>query len=499
MSTKDTPPTVSKTEDKTHASPAVPKYSFYALLILSLVNFLNYIDRQILPAVAPLMVKDREHGGIGLSDAELGYMEASLLLSFTVLAPLFGRLGDRYPRAKIMASAAVVWSVATALTGFADRLSFMPSGLRLDVPVVGVTLALSGVALTLCLIRALVGVGESAYSTITPSLIADYFPPQRRATALGVFQAAIPMGFALGFVIGGVLAYYFGWRAAFMIVGVPGLLTAVLVWRLREPARGATDAPAPHYDTALEEIVEAPAETARALADAGKKETTLRNVWNILKTRDWLISTAGYTALTFALGAMATWATVLMERDKGMSPEGAAITLGLVSLVAGAAGTFGGGWLADRVKAYRHNAYFLVCAVSTLLGIVPTIAVLVADSPSLFLPGIFLAVMLLFVSNAPFHAILLESVPVHVRAMAVALNIVIIHTFGDAISRALVGVLSDSLKAGQFAPLAALGQALGIDSSRQHLSTALLIVPVALAVSTCLFFVGAKAQKRDET
>lgn len=490
---KDTPAKATPTGgETTPASPAVPKYSVYALLILSLVNFLNYIDRQVLPAVAPVMLEDPE---LGLNDAELGYMEAALLLSFTVLAPLFGRLGDRYPRAKIMASAAVVWSVATALTGFADRLSFMPSGLSLHVPVVGATLTLSGIALTLCFIRAFVGVGESAYSTITPSLIADYFPPQRRATALGVFQAAIPMGFSLGFVIGGVLAYYFGWRAAFMIVGVPGLLTAVLVWRLREPARGATDVP--HHETALEEIVEAPAETARALADAGKKETTLRGVWNILKTRDWLISTVGYTALTFALGAMATWATVVMARDKGMSKESAAITLGVVSLLAGAAGTFGGGWLADRIKAYRHNAYFLVCAVSTLLGIVPTVVVLVADSPYVFLPAIFLAVMLLFVSNAPFHAILLESVPVRVRAMAVALNIVIIHTFGDAISRALVGVLSESLKAGHSAALAALASAVGIDPS-QHLSTALLIVPAALVVSTLFFFVGAKAQKPGE-
>jgi MFS family permease len=485
---------ISKEQNPDAATPAVPKYSYYALLILSLVNFLNYIDRQVLPAVAPVLLKDPD---LGLTHSELGYMEASLLLSFTVLAPLFGRLGDRYPRAKIMASAAVVWSVATALTGFADRLSFLPSGLRFDVPLVGLTLTLSGIALTLCIIRAFVGIGESAYSTITPSLIADYFPPHRRATALGVFQAAIPMGFALGFVIGGILAHFFGWRAAFMIVGVPGLLTAVLVWRLREPARGSTDVHQ-RQETALEEIVEAPAETSRALARPASKGTTLRNVWNILTTRDWIISTAGYTALTFALGAMATWATVVMESDKGMSATGASVTLGIVSLLAGATGTFGGGWLADRIHTRRHNAYFLVCAVSTLLGIVPTLGVLVADDPRVFLPAIFFAVMLLFVSNAPFHAILLESVPVHIRAMAVALNIVIIHTFGDAISRALVGVLSDSLKAGQFRALAALADAIGIDASRQHLSTALLIVPAALAVSTILFFVGAKSQKRAQ-
>jgi MFS family permease len=436
-------------------------------------------------------------------------MEAALLLSFTILAPIFGRLGDRYPRAKLMATAAVLWSIATALTGLVESLPFLPDSLRLHVPVLNVTLALSGVALALCAVRACVGVGESAYSTITPSLIADYFPPHRRATALGVFQAAIPMGFALGFVIGGVLAHYFGWRVAFMIVGVPGLLTAVLVWRLREPRRGATEVPTPREEevspgestrgeTALEEMAEAPAEVSRALAEEGSDESTLRTVGRILATRDWLISTVAYTALTAALGAFATWATVVLVRDKGMSQTSAAVTLGVVTLLAGAAGTFGGGWVADRLAAKRHNAYFLVCAVGTLLGVFPTFFVLAADSPYVFLPSTFLAVTLLFVSNAPFHAILLESVPVGARAMAVALNIVVIHAFGDAISRALVGVLSDSLKEGHFAALSALASALGIESATQHLTTALLIAPFALVVSTTLFFLGAKLQKRTK-
>src|SRR5438067_45058 len=227
---------------------------------------------------------------LNLTDAELGYMEAALLLSVTVLAPLFGRLGDRYPRAKLMATAAVLWSFATAATGVVDRLNFLPASLQLHIPLVNVTLVLSGVALALCAVRACVGVGESAYSTITPSLIADYFPHHKRATALGVFQAAIPMGFALGFVIGGVLAHFFGWRVAFMLVGVPGLLTAVLVWRLREPRRGATDLPIQHEST-LEGVVESSVETSRAASDSVKgsaieeesgdtvkEESTLRTV-----------------------------------------------------------------------------------------------------------------------------------------------------------------------------------------------------------------------------
>src|SRR5262249_26141961 len=162
----------------------------------------------------------------------------------------------------------------------------------------------------------MVGVGESSYSTITPTLIADYFPLQKRATVLGVFQAAIPMGFALGFVLGAVLAHYFGWRIAFMVVGLPGLIIAILVWRLREPVRGARD--------------EKPEVATEADLNASWWQTTRR----ILSTRDWLLSTVGYSALTFVLGAFATWATLMLARDKRMSETAAAVVLGVVTLLA---------------------------------------------------------------------------------------------------------------------------------------------------------------------
>ena len=459
------------------ARSQVPRYSYYALAILTLVNFLNYIDRQILPSVAPLMMKD-----LGLTDTEIGAMEAALLLSFTVLAPLFGRLGDRYSRAKLMASAAVIWSVATALTGVMDTLPILPGPVRFNVPLVQFTLALSGVAIVLCLVRAIVGVGESSYSTITPSLIADYFPPKRRATALGVFQAAIPMGFALGYVIGVVLAYFFGWRMAFMIVGVPGLITAALVWRLREPVRGA-----------LDEVHEKDAKP-----DTTSRESFLATSWRILRTRDWFLSTAGYTALTFVLGAFATWATILLVREKGLSVTQAGIVLGVVTLLAGAAGTFGGGWLADRLIAKRRNAYFLVCAVSSALGIVPVFVVLTTNNPWIFIPAIFLAVFFLFINNAPFHAILVNSVPSLVRATAVALNIVIIHIMGDVISRFGVGVISDSIKAGGLSFIAAFARLLGIDAQSQHLTAALLVIPLALLLSSALFLWGAVERKEEQ-
>jgi MFS family permease len=314
-------------------------------------------------------------------------------------------------------------------------------------------------------------------------LIADYFPPQRRATALGVFQAAIPMGFALGYVLGGVLASYFGWRAAFMIVGLPGLFTAVIVWLLKEPERGKS------------ETAESAAEFAAPPDPTAAKSPTdpwLRTVWRIITTRDWLLSTAGYTALTFVLGAFATWASSMLQEEKGMSEIGANLVLGITTLAAGALGTFGGGWIADRIVAKRRNGYFLVCAAGSLLGIIPSILALVTHRPIYFITAIFVTVFFLFINNAPFHAILVGSVPPTIRASAMALNIVAIHLFGDVISRGGVGVLSENLKLGKVAVLADAAKVFGIDPVREHLTTALLLAPPALLISAFFFYWGGR-------
>src|ERR1043166_6232350 len=450
----------------------VARYSYYALGVLTLVNFLNYIDRQVLPAVAPVMQRD-----LGLTDTEIGAMEASLLLSFTVLAPLFGWLGDRYSRTKLMAAAAVVWSVATGVIAWLDKLPLRLPSMHLQVPLFGIV-GLSGLAAGLCSVRAVVGIGESSYSTITPALIADYFPIERRATALGVFQAAIPMGFTLGFVLGALLAHFFGWRIPFLLVGLPGLFLAAVVWSLREPKRGEHDA-----------------------VGSRDQESAPTSWWQTTKkvftTPDWLLSTTGYTAVTFVLGAFATWATLMLAREKNMGPTAAAVVLGVVTLFAGATGTFGGGWVADRVAAKRRNGYYLVCAISSLLAVVPAFLALIMHAPTIFLPAIFIAVALLFVNNAPFHAILVNSVPPAIRATAVALNIVVIHVCGDVISRFGVGTLSDAIAAGHIGFIHRLAGWVGLDPVHEHLTSALLVVPLALFISAFFFFWGAQRDSRS--
>jgi len=397
-----------------------------------------------------------------------------------VLAPLFGWLGDRYSRTRLMALAAVIWSIATGFSAWIDKSPLLPPAMHLQLPFFG-AVGLSAIAAALCCVRALVGVGESSYSTITPALVADYFPMQRRATALGIFQAAIPMGFALGFVLGAVLAHFFGWRVAFLLVGVPGLLMAVFLWNLREPKRGAHDEPE--------------ANRASSSVDSSAPKSWWQTTREIFTTADWLLSTAGYTALTFVLGAFATWATLMLARDKHMSDTAAAVVLGVVTLVAGAAGTFGGGWIADRVAARRRNGYFLVCALGSFLAIFPALVALVTHTPLLFIPAIFFAVALLFVNNAPFHAILVNSVRPAIRASAVAMNIVVIHVCGDVISRFGVGTLSDSIAAGRINLLAAFARLVGLDPTQEHLTAALLVVPLALLASTFFFLWGARRHR----
>jgi MFS transporter, Spinster family, sphingosine-1-phosphate transporter len=441
----------------------VTRYSFYALTVLALVNFLNYIDRQIFPAVAGHLIKDPT---LKLTDTQIGLIEASLLLSFTIFAPLFGRLGDRRSRTKLLAGAAAAWSIATAVAALAGVLPLGDKLFQIHLPFTSAVITLTSVALFLCIARAIVGIGESAYSTITPSLIADLFPISRRGMAMGVFQAAIPIGFALGFIIGGVLAHFFGWRAAFMIVGVPGLITAVMIWRIKEPVRGQMDIPV-HFE----------------------KRSFLATAKYVLRIRDYLLSTAGYTALTFTLGTFATWSVILMVRDKGLDETSASIWIGVITLVGGAVGTFGGGYLADIIAARWERGYFLVCGLSSLFGTIPVLIALVSNRPAVYLTAIFFTVLLLFTNNAPFHAILVNSVPVQTRATAIAINILIIHTLGDTISRPVVGILSDLIKEGELLWLTSFSNAIGVEYG-QHLSAALLISPVALLISSALFFMG---------
>src|SRR5437016_5242543 len=186
--------------------------AFYALGVVTLLNFLNYIDRLILAAVLPRVKVE-----LVLTDFQLGLLANAFLVAYFVTSPVFGVWGDRLSRPRLMAAGVVAWSVATAAAGITRNFA------------------------QLLIARACVGVGEAAYATISPALLSDYFPRSERGRAFAIFYVAIPVGSAAGFLLGGALERAFGWRAAFYAVGLPGIALALLALRVTDPVRGSAE------------------------------------------------------------------------------------------------------------------------------------------------------------------------------------------------------------------------------------------------------------------
>ncbi|HTP29510.1 MAG TPA: MFS transporter, partial [Anaeromyxobacteraceae bacterium] len=261
-----------------------------ALAILTLINLFNYLDRFVVSA----LVESLKRSELALSDTQLGLLATGFIVVYTASSPLFGSLGDRGPRPRLIAAGVFAWSCATALGGFARGFT------------------------SLLLARSAVGVGEAAYGTIAPAIIADLYPRSRLGRVMAIFFAAIPVGSALGFVVGGLIDRAFGWRAAFLVAGTPGLALALLCLRMRDPVRGAQDSPV---------FLAAPA------ASADGVRTYLR----LLRNRPYLLTVGGYAAYTFALGGMAFWMPAFLERVRGVSRAQATVLFGAVVVMTGLA------------------------------------------------------------------------------------------------------------------------------------------------------------------
>ncbi len=394
------------------------------LAILSFVNLFNYLDRYVVPA----LFESLKHSRLALSDADLGSLMSAFLIIYTLSAPVFGTLGDRRSRPRLIAVGVALWSVATALSGFAT--SFV----------------------ALLAARASVGVGEAAYGTVGPSLLSDYYPAERRGRVMAVFFAAIPVGSALGYVIGGLVDAHYGWRRAFFVAGAPGIVLAALCLWLRDPPRGAQDG--------------APAEPPHR----GPRHTYRR----LLGNRPYALTVAGYAAYTFAVGGLAAWMPAFLERVRGMPRAQATVSFGEIVVVTGFVGTFAGGWLGDRWARRTPAALVWLCALSTLAAAPLVWITLTTPSPRVYLATMVAAQFCLFLSTGPVNAAIVNLVSPLERATAVALSVFAIHFFGDAISPFLIGVISDATS----------------------LATAVKIVPAAVVVSGLVWLAAARAQRR---
>ena len=278
-----------------------------ALLLLTGLNFLNYIDRNVLFAVQPLVQKE-----FALTDAQVGFLTSAFFVCYMIAAPLVAPLADRYSRKRIMAAGAFVWSAATLLSAVTHNYD------------------------ELLLRHVIVGIGEATFVAISPAFLADLYPEHIRGRVMGVFYLATPVGSALGYLIGGYLGERYGWRAPFMISALPGFVLAFAVLGLREPTRGASD----------------------HLADSVERGSVL----GLIRNKAYWTITLGAAMMTFAIGGLQVWMPTFLVRMRHLPLERANTVFGGMTVVSG-----DGGHSAGRL-ARRSPAATNPCRVSTGLG-----------------------------------------------------------------------------------------------------------------------------------
>ncbi len=396
----------------------------FGLGVLAFINLLSYLDRYVVAGV----LESLKHSNLGLSDANLGLLMSGFLIVYTLLAPVFGALGDRRSRPRLIAFAVACWSFATAMSGFAVNF------------------------LTLFIARSLVGVGEAAYVTIAPSLLSDYFPVRQRGRVMAIFFCAIPVGSALGYVVGGLVDVHFGWRMAFFVAGVPGLALAALCLKLHDPPRGIQDQ-APMPDAAP--LAEIPRDVSRS--SIGRE--TWKTYDRLFRNRPYVLTVLGYAAYTFAVGGLAYWMPAFLERARGMPRAEATVSFGTIVVVTGFIGTFVGGWMSDYFARRSRQAYLWLSAGATLVAAPLVWMALTAGSNSLYMTYMVSAQLCLFLSTGPINAAIVNLVLANQRASAIALSVFAIHLLGDVLSPFMVGILSDAYslqEAVKILPLAVL-------------------------------------------
>jgi MFS transporter, Spinster family, sphingosine-1-phosphate transporter len=381
------------------------------LVLFSLINLVNYIDRYVVAAILEPLGED-----LLLNDAQRGRLTFVFVIVYMLAAPVFGALADRFHRPRLIAVGVTIWSLAT-----------MAGALVHDYT-------------TLLIVRSFVGIGEAAYASLGPAVLSDCIPESQRARRFTWFYLAIPVGSALGYALGGLVAQHYGWRASFLVAGAPGLILTMFLLRQKDPERGALDA--------VKEQEHLGAFGARAAA--------------AFRNRVWLACTASYVAYTFAMGAFATWAPSLLQRRFHVDIGQAGTVFGAIAVVTGVLGTFIGGFVTDRGQRRWPNTGVVLSAVTLLLAVPFAYWSLHARSLPLTYTLFFVTMLLLFVNTSPVNAMTVSALPASARATGTSINVLLIHLFGDAISPELAGLRSTAARERGMSPGDALSHGLEI-------------------------------------
>jgi predicted MFS family arabinose efflux permease len=362
-----------------------------ALVLLTALNFVNFIDRYILPGVQEL-VKTEFH----LSDERVGALTFWFFVTYMCAAPVTGWLGDHFPRRPLIVISALLMSGVNLFT--ATVHSYFALNLR----------------------HAALGIAEASFSVYAPALLADFYPPDQRNRVLTIFYTAIPVGAALGFALGGVLGGKYGWRAPFYVSAFPGILIALLVvFIMKEPKRGETDTHA-----------------------RGEKKASRDTLFGLARNPQYLFATFGMAMVVFSLGGISSWVPTFLHRVGGYSLGTSGLIVGAMTAAGGLGGTAVGGWIAQRWLRTNKRALYLISAWSALLTVPPAVFCFFGPKWGI-VPGLALALFFIFLGNGPLNAAIVNSVSGAIRSTAIALELFFIHALGDAPSPRLIGLVSD--------------------------------------------------------
>lgn len=368
-----------------------------------LIYMSNFIDRIIISSLGEAIKVD-----LKISDGQLGLLAGfAFAASYGLLCLPIARLAEKRKRTTIIAVAICVWSGFTALCGLAQNF----------------------VQLLLC--RICVGGGEAGYAPAAQSLISDYYPPEKRASALAIFALGVPLGTLFGALAGGYIAQNINWRAAFLIVGIPGLLFALMVAIfMREPRRGQSD-PAP----------------------VAKQETPpLIDVLKLLfASPAFLLMAAGLALVSLTSFGLTQFMAPFFIRVFGFDYSQAGLALGLLGGVSAAIGTAAGGWLTDIASKRSRSWYALVGGLGALFAIPFYVFGFQQATPAIALIILFLGPIGLFCGQAPVYAFTHNLVGPRMRASATAVVIVVLTLVGAGFGPFLTGAVIDTISASIFA------------------------------------------------
>jgi MFS family permease len=403
-------------------------YAWYALTLLMTVYVLNFLDRQII-----YMFFQPIKGELVFTDLQLALLSTTpFVIFYTVLGIPFGRIADKGSRTKLIAAGLAIWSLFSGLTGFADGFW------------------------TLFACRLMVGVGEATLGPAAISLLADYFPPSKRATVTSIYSMGIALGAGLAALGGGYLSNY-GWRKAFWIVGFPGLAFAVLVFILREPPRT----------------------TPAASTEENYSSADWRK---LIANKPFIFLCLGYGLLGLATNNISVWGPTYFYRMFGTEISTYGYWAGIGALLAGVPATLFGGVIADRFRRRSRGGRMHYGALLSLVSIPCWLVILFSDNFYLMIPFVFI---LLFAALGWLGAVAADATEIagaNLRGLAVAIYFFTINIAAYLIGSILIGKLSDSF---------------GSAANPSMMRYAILVCPVSCLLSAILLFFGGKSLEKS--